>query len=43
MGGSHGEGDGLGEYLVSIVFLAIVLIVGLALAGNEIANAFHHA
>ena len=43
MGGSHGEGDGLAEYLVSVVFLAIVLIVVLAMAGNEVANAFHFA
>jgi hypothetical protein len=40
---SHGEGDGLGEYLVGLVFLAIVLIVVLALAGNEVANVLNHA
>ena len=40
---SHGEGDGLGEYLVGLVFLAIVLIVVLALAGSEVANVLNHA
>ena len=31
------------DYLVGVAFLAIILIVGLAVLGNQIANVLHHA
>ena len=31
------------DYLVGVTFLAVVLIVGLALLGNQLANVLHHA
>jgi hypothetical protein len=37
-GGPRNE---LVDYLVSVLFLAIVLIVGLAAVGNQVANLLH--
>jgi hypothetical protein len=31
------------DYLVGVMFLAVVLIVGLAVLGNQLANVVHHA
>ncbi len=42
--GKHGtNGDDLVDYLVGVMFLAVVLIVGLAAVGNQLANFLHHA
>lgn len=40
--GSTG-GDDLVDYLVGVVFLAFVLIVSLAVFGEQVASALHHA
>jgi hypothetical protein len=37
------ERNELVDYLVGVTFLAVVLIVGLAVLGNQLANALHHA
>jgi hypothetical protein len=37
------ERNNLVDYLVGVAFLAIVLIVGLAVLGNQLANVLHHA
>jgi hypothetical protein len=37
------ERNNLVDYLVGVAFLAVVLIVGLAVLGNQLANALHHA
>lgn len=42
MGGSHGEGDGLIDYVAGVVFLAILLIVALAVVGSELADILQH-
>jgi len=34
---------GLVDYLVGVMFLAVVSIVGLAVLGNQLANVVHHA
>ena len=36
-------GEGLVDYVVGVVFLAVVLIVSLAVIGNQVAGALHHA
>ncbi len=42
--GKHGSGgDELVDYLVGVMFLAVVFIVGAAVLGNQLANVFHHA
>jgi hypothetical protein len=38
-----GKHDDLVDYLVGLMFLAVVLIVGLAFLGNQLANVLHHA
>lgn len=41
--GKHGSGeDDLVDYLVGVMFLAVVLIVGLAVVGNQVASVLHH-
>jgi hypothetical protein len=40
--GKHGSDD-LVDYLLGVTLLAIVLIVGLAVIGNQLANVLHHA
>jgi hypothetical protein len=35
--------NNLVDYLVGVTFLAVVLIVGLAVLGNQLANVLHHA
>jgi hypothetical protein len=37
------ERNNLVDYLVGVTFLAVVLIVGLAVIGNQLANVLHHA
>ena len=37
------ERKDLVDYLVGVMFLAVVLIVVLAVLGNELANVLHHA
>jgi len=41
--GKHRGGDDLVDYLVGVMFLAFVLIVSLAVIGNRLATALHHA
>src|SRR5437879_4459858 len=41
--GKHSGGDDLVDYLVGVMFLAFVLIVSLAVIGNQVASALHHA
>jgi hypothetical protein len=31
------------DYLVGVLLLAVILIVGLAVLGNQLANVLHHA
>ena len=31
------------DYLVGVMVLAVILIVGLAVLGNQLANVLHHA
>jgi len=38
-----GKRDDLVDYLVGMTFIAIVLVVGLAVLGNELANVLHHS
>ena len=38
-----GKRDDLVDYLVGVMFLAVVLIVGIAVVGNQLANVLHHA
>ena len=40
--GKHSGGDDLVDYLVGVMFLAFVLIVSLAVIGNQVASALHH-
>ena len=40
--GKHGSDD-LVDYLLGVTLLAIVLIVGLAVIGTQLANVLHHA
>jgi hypothetical protein len=41
MDGKHGRGgDELVDYMVGVMFLAVVLIVGLAALGNQVASVF---
>jgi hypothetical protein len=42
MGKNTGSGDGLVDYLVRVMFLVVILIVGLAVLGNQIASVLHH-
>jgi hypothetical protein len=37
------ERNELVDYLVGVMFLAVVFIVGLAVLGNQLANVLHHA
>lgn len=41
--GKNTSGDGLVDYLVGVMFLAVILIVGLAVLGDFVASALHHA
>jgi len=41
--GKHTGGDDLVDYVVGVTFLGIVLIVSLAVFGNQVANVLHHA
>ena len=43
MGKYRAGGDELLDYLVGVTVLAVVLIVGLAVVGSQIASALHHA
>ena len=43
MGKHTSGGDDLVDYLVGVTFLAIVLIVSLAVFGNQVANVLRHA
>ena len=44
MGGKKGNGgDDLVDFMVGVMFLAIVFIVSVALLGNQLANILHHA
>jgi len=43
MGKSGSGGDELVDYLVGVMFLAVVFIVGVAVLGNQLANVLHHA
>ena len=43
MGKRGSGGDELVDYLVGVMFLAVVFIVGVAVLGNQLANVFHHA
>ena len=41
--GKHGTGgDDLVDYLVGVMFLAVILIVGVAVVGNQVASVLHH-
>ena len=42
MGKHTSGGDDLVDYLVGVMFVAIVLIVSLAIFGNQVANVLHH-
>ena len=33
----------LADYLVGVTFIAIVLVVGLAVLGNQLVNVLHHS
>ena len=37
------ERNELVDYLVGVMFLAVIFIVGLAVLGNQLANVLHHA
>jgi hypothetical protein len=41
--GKNTGGEGLFDYVVGVVFLAVVLIVSLAVLGEQVASALHHA
>ena len=41
--GKNTSGDGLVDYLVGVVFLAVILIVALAVVGDVVASSMHHA
>jgi hypothetical protein len=41
--GKNTGGDDLAGYLVGVMFLAVVLIVSLAVLGNQVVIALHHA
>jgi len=44
MGGKKGNsGDEMVDFMVGVMFLAVVFIVGVALLGNQLANILHHA
>jgi len=44
MGGKKGSGgDDLVDFMVGVMFLVVVLIVGVALLGNQLASILHHA
>jgi len=43
MGKHESGGDELVGYLAGVMVLAIALIVGLAVIGNQLANVLHHA
>ncbi len=43
-GGKKGNsGDEMVDFMVGVMFLAVVFIVGVALLGNQLANILHHA
>ena len=42
MGKNTDSGDSLVDYLVRVMFLAVILIVGLAVLGGQVANVLHH-
>jgi hypothetical protein len=42
MGKNTGSEDGLVDYLVRVMFLAVILIVGLAVFGNQVASVLRH-
>jgi hypothetical protein len=37
------ERNELVDYLVGVMFLAVIFIVALAVLGNQLANVLHHA
>jgi hypothetical protein len=37
------ERNELVDYLVGVMFLAVIFIVGLAVLGTQLANVLHHA
>jgi hypothetical protein len=41
--GKQDRGDDLVDYLVGVMFLAVILIVGLAAVGSQVAYVLHHA
>ena len=41
--GKHENGEDLVDYLVGVTFLAVVLIVSLAVLGSQVASVLHHA
>jgi len=42
MGKNASNGDGLVDYLVRVMFLTVILIVALAVLGNQVATVLHH-
>src|SRR5712692_9497415 len=42
MGKNTDSGDSLVDYLVRVMFLAVILIVGLAVLGGQVANVLYH-
>jgi len=42
MGKNTSSGDGLVDYLVRVMFLTVILIVALAVLGNQVATVLHH-
>ena len=42
MGKNANSGDGLVDYLVRVMFLTVILIVALAVLGNQVATVLHH-
>ncbi|HYV22196.1 MAG TPA: hypothetical protein VEN31_06040 [Candidatus Bathyarchaeia archaeon] len=41
--GKNTSGEGLVDYLVRVMFLAVILIVALAVLGNQVASVLRHA
>src|SRR5207237_970134 len=41
MGKNASSGDGLVDYLVRVMFLTVILIVALAVLGNQVATVLH--
>jgi len=42
MGKNTSSGDGLVDYLVRVMFLTVILIVALAVLGNQVVSVLHH-